>query len=70
MLECADKNNIEAIQLSAYFGKAFDSIYHTFIFAVLTSCGFGPDFIQWVKIFPNIAESCVMNGISQQDVPV
>ena len=45
MLEYADKNNIEAILFSADFEKAFDSIDHTFILAVLKSYGFGPDFI-------------------------
>ena len=62
MLEYADKNNIEAILFSADFEKAFDSIDHTFILAVLKSYGFGPDFIQWVKTFLNNAESCIMNG--------
>ena len=44
VLEYADKNNIEAILFSADFEKAFDSIDHTFILAVLKSYGFGPDF--------------------------
>ena len=61
MLEYADKNNIEAILFSADFEKTFDSVDHTFILAVLKSYGLGPDFIQWVKIFLNSAESCVMN---------
>ena len=55
MLEYADKNNIEAILFSADFEKAFDSIDHTFILAVLKSYDFGPDFIQWVKTFLNNA---------------
>ena len=62
MMEYADKSNIEAILFSADFEKAFGSIDHTFILAVLKSYGFGPDFIQWVKTFLNNAESCVMNG--------
>ena len=37
MLEYADKNNIEGILFSANFEKAFDSIDHTFILAVLKS---------------------------------
>ena len=37
MLESADKNNIETILFSADFEKAFDSIDHTFILAVLKS---------------------------------
>ena len=45
---------------AADFEKAFDSIEHTFfLFSVLKSYGFGPDFIQWVKTLFNNAESCV-----------
>ena len=44
------------------FEKAFDSIDHTFLFSVLKSYGFGPDFIQWVRTLFNNAESCVMNN--------
>ena len=59
------KNEIEAILFSAEFEKAFDSIEHPFLFAVLKSSGFGADFIQWIRTFFNNAESCVMNnGIS------
>ena len=68
MIEYANINNIEAILFSADFEKAFDSIDHTFIKAVLKSYGFGPDFIQWLKTFLNNAESCVMNGVSQPDI--
>ena len=68
MLKYADKNNIEAILFSADFEKIFDSIDHTFILAVLKPYGFGPDFIQWVKIFLKNAESCFMNGVRQQDI--
>ena len=62
MIEYADKNNIETILFSADFEKAFDSIDHAFISAVLKSYGFGSDFIKWVKTFLNNAKSCVMNG--------
>ena len=40
-----DSNDIEAILFSADFEKAFNSIDHSFLFAVLESFGFGPDFI-------------------------
>ena len=62
MLEYLIKNKIEAMLFSADFEKAFDSIDHTIILAVLKSYSFGLDFIQWVKTFLNNAESCVTNG--------
>ena len=50
---------------SADFEKAFDSIDHSFLFAVLESFGFGPDFIQWLRTLFNNAESRVIkNGKS------
>ena len=62
ILEYTENKGIEAILFSADFEKAFDSIDHTFLFSVLKSYGFGPDFIQLVKTFFNNAESCVMNN--------
>ena len=62
ILEYTNENDIEAILFSADFEKAFDSIKHPFLFAVLKSFGFGADFIQWIRTFFNNAESCVMNN--------
>ena len=62
ILEYTDDNDIEAILFSADFEKAFDSIDHCFLFSVLKSFGFGPDFIQWVKTLFKNSESCVMNN--------
>ena len=62
ILEYTEENDISGILFSADFEKAFDSIEHAFLFAVLESFGFGPQFIQWVRTFLNNAESCVMNN--------
>ena len=62
ILEYTDSNDIEAILFLADFEKAFDSIDHSFLFAVLESFGFGPDFIQWVRTLFYNAESCVINN--------
>ena len=62
MIFSSTGNGIKAISLAADFEKAFDSIDHTFLFSVLTSYGFCPDFIQWVKTLFNNAESCVINN--------
>ena len=42
--------------------KAFDSVDHTFLVAVLKKFGFGDDFIRWVRIILNKQESCIMNN--------
>ena len=62
LLEYTDDNDTEAILFSADFEKAFDSIDHCFLFSVLKSFGFGPDFIQWVRTLFKNSESCVMNN--------
>ena len=61
ILEYTNENDIEAILFSADFEKAFDSIEHPFLFAVLKSFGFGADFIQWIRTCFSNPESCVMN---------
>ena len=62
ILEYTNENEIEAILFSADLEKAFDSIEHSFLCAVLKSFGFGADFIQWIRMFFNNAESSVMNN--------
>ena len=61
ILEYTEENCISGILFSADFEKAFDSVEHGFLFAVLKSFGSGPQFIQWVRTFLNNAESCVVN---------
>ena len=49
ILEYTDDNKIEAVLSSADFEKAFYSIDHCFLFSVLKTFGFGPNFIQWLR---------------------
>ena len=46
LLAYTEENSIGGILFSADFEKAFDSTEHSFIFATLTSFGFGAQFIQ------------------------
>ena len=61
-LVLTDSNEIEAILFSADFENAFNSIDHSFLFAVLESFGIGPNFIQWVRTLFYNAKSCVINN--------
>ena len=62
ILKYTEENDISGILFAVDFEKAFDSIEHTFLFAILKSLGFGPQFIRWVRTFLKNAESCVVNN--------
>ena len=42
--------------------KAFDSLNHSFLLAVLKKFGFGTSFIKWIEAILNKSESCVINS--------
>ena len=42
--------------------KAFDSLNHSFLLAVLKKIGFGTGFINWIEAILNKPESCVINS--------
>ena len=44
------------------FGKAFDSLSHTFLFKVLKKYNFGTYFLEWIKTFYTYVSSCVLNN--------
>ena len=46
ILESSENNDVPGVLFSADFKKAFDSVEHNFIFAVLKSFGFESQFIQ------------------------
>ena len=48
--------------LTIDFEKAFDSLNHKVLIAVLKKYGFGEDFIDRIKILLRDQESCVING--------
>ena len=64
ILDFTEENSIGGILFSADFEKAFDSIEHPFLLAVLKSFGFDPQFIHCVRTIFKNAESCVMNNLS------
>ena len=69
ILEYTDNKNCEGYMFAADIEKAFDSLDHNFILAVLEKMGLGSDFIQWVRTLLNDQrtllndqQSCVMNN--------
>jgi len=62
VLETTKKLNIGGFMLTIDIEKAFDSVDHTFLFAILEKQGFDPEFIDWVKVLRKNQESTVMNG--------
>ena len=62
VIEHLNDENKPDLVFFADFEKAFDSIDHNFIFKVLTYFNFGTSFINWIKLFYNDAQSCVINN--------
>ena len=57
ILEYAGDNDIPGILFSADFEKAFDSIDHSFMLAVLEKFGFGPNFIHWLGLYTMVQKA-------------
>ena len=58
----SDKLNIKGYLVTVDIEKAFDSLDHDFIIATLKKFSFKSNFINWIKIFLNVQESCVLNS--------
>ena len=62
IVEYTDKMNIPCYMFAADIEKAFDSVSHAFLISVLRKFGFGPNFIQWIRVLLRNQESFVMNN--------
>ena len=62
MLDYIEESEDEGILFTVDIEKAFDSVDHNFIFAVLEFFNFGDSFIQWIKTFLHNTEACIMNN--------
>ena len=67
LTHCVRKVSSKMQKLSGYllavdFEKAFDSLNHNVLIAVLKKYGFVDDFIDWILILFNSQESCAING--------
>ena len=51
--------------------KAFDRVSHDYLFLVLRSAGFGPDFLNWIKLlYNNINSRVLVNGYFTNSFPI
>ena len=62
LLEMSEVLNKEGFLVTIDIEKAFESVNHHFLIAILEKIGFGTEFIQWMKVLLNNQESCVING--------
>ena len=61
ILEITETLSLEGYIATIDFEKAFDSLHHTFLTETLRIAGFQDYFINWIKVFLNKQESCVIN---------
>ena len=62
LIEYTDIHNLPGYLITIDIEKAFDSVDHKYLCAVLQKFGFGMNFIRWVKLILNNQESCVINN--------
>ena len=67
-MEYTEENNIDRILFSADFEKALDSAENSFILATLESFGFGPHFIDGVRVILNDAKVALRIKDTQLDM--
>ena len=56
ILETTKKLNIEGFIMTIDIEKAFDSLDHAFLFALLKKFNIDPEFINWIKVLTNSQE--------------
>ena len=58
----SEVSNKEGFLVTIDIEKAFDSVNHHFLIAILEKIGFGTEFIEWINVLLNNQESCAING--------
>ena len=58
LLEMSEVLNKEGFLVTINIKKAFDSVNHHFLIAILKNIGFGTEFIEWIKVLLTI-KNCV-----------
>jgi len=62
VIEYLESNNKPGLLFFADFEKAFDSLNHSFILHCLEHLNFGPQLIQWIKVFYKDITSIIINN--------
>ena len=62
IIDYANFKNIPGVVLLIDFQKAFDSLYWSFIFAILRNFGFGDFFINLIRIIYKQPKCCIINN--------
>ena len=62
IVNVCDRNNIGGFLVTIEIEKAFDSLDHKFVLAVLKKFGFNKNLVSWVEALLNNQESWVING--------
>jgi len=71
IIELIEKDNLEGYLIKIDQEKAFDRVDHTYLFHILDKFGFGPQFIQWIKIvYTNIRSTLKVSGFLANYIPV
>ena len=62
LLEMSGVLNKNDFSVTIDIEKAFDTVNHNFLIAILEKIGFGTEFIKWIKVLLNSQQSCVINA--------
>ena len=62
ILEMKENLNMEGYLLTADIEKAFDSVVHYFLLAILEKYGFKKNFLRWIETLLKNQESCIITG--------
>ena len=62
IIEHLEETNEPGLLFFADFAKAFDSLSHRYIVDCITSLNFGPNMVNWIKLFYNDIQSVIINN--------
>ena len=71
LIDLVDKEDDQAAFIFLDQEKAFDRVYHTFLFKTMEAFGIGPSFIKWVEVlYSNASTKIKVNGYLSNSIPL